>query len=102
SGAEPYDAPWLLARSSARLRTTGDCADRQPGRLSVQLRDLRRQPRRCDHHGKHSAHGGTQVWEGAAHLGDGSGHCEGGESRSHSQTQWVLLGGYTTPTDEAV
>ena len=36
----PTDGARLLARSSSRLRADGDCADRQPRRFSLQLRDV--------------------------------------------------------------
>ena len=45
-GEESDDAPRLLARSPSGLRADGDRADRQQRRVPVQLRDVRRQPRR--------------------------------------------------------
>ena len=56
-GKESEGSARLFPRSSARLRAVGDCADRQPRGLSVQLRNLRRQPQRRLDHGDDAAHG---------------------------------------------
>ena len=53
------DASRILARPPARLRADGDRVDRQQRRISVQLRNIRRQPRRRLNHGNNPAHGGA-------------------------------------------
>src|ERR1039457_1770683 len=101
-GEESDDTPRLFAGSSARLRTDGNCADRQPGRVSLQLRNLRWKPGGRIDHGNDPAHGGAQVWQGAADLGIRSRHCERGEPGGDPQARRSIPGGDATQPDEAV
>src|ERR1039457_546083 len=101
-GEESDDTPRLFAGSSARLRTDGNCADRQPGRVSLQLRNLRWKPGGRIDHGNDPAHGGTQVWQGTADLGIRSRHCERGELGGDPQARRSVTGGDATQPDEAV
>ena len=68
-GEESDGAPRLFARSPARLRAAGDCADCEQRRLpfSYETFDGNRS-RRLDH-GDDPAHGGAQVRQGAKDLG---------------------------------
>ena len=101
-GKQSDGAPRLFAGSQARLRATGDRADCEQRRFPLQLRNLRRQPRRRLDHGDDPAHGGTQVWEGAKDLGVRSRHRERGESCRDPQTRGPVSDGHAAQPDETV
>ena len=71
-------------------------------RVPVELRNLRWKPGGCIDHGNDPAHGGAQVWQGAADLGIRSRHCERGEPGGDPPARRSIPGGHTTQSDEAV